>query len=159
MTTEEIFSKIDARGIGGMMFHQQMADYYGFLNMCEYMCLHDKRFKEESESLRSLHHYYIEKYGKLIQQQKVSDPEAIPQVFMRYSQSDITSSDKHKYVLSGFEKWVEWEKETKDILMTCYKELINNSEFTTAQEILRRLCDVDNEIVEAKKMWMTIRDA
>ena len=61
MTCEEIFSKLDARRIKGMMFHQQMADYFDFLNLKGYSCLHRHRFMEETKSLAKLHNYYISK--------------------------------------------------------------------------------------------------
>lgn len=159
MTVEEIFSLLDERGIGGMMFHQQMADYYDFLNDCEYKRLHDTRFKEESNMLRDLHCYYISHYCKLIPQNRVIDPEALPQSWQRYSKMDITKSDKNKYVLAGFEKWIDWEKDTRDIYVKCYKELTDNKEYGSADFVLKHLCDVENEIVEAKQMYICIKDS
>ena len=158
MTTEEIFSLLDERGIGGMMFHQQMADYYDFLNTPDYAYTHNERFKEESESLRDLHHHYISHYCKLIPQNRVVDPKAIPDGWQRYSKMDITKADRMKYIAQGFEKWIAWEKDTKDIYSKCYTELLSNKEYTMANCILRRIEDVDHEICEARGMYLCARD-
>ena len=48
MTTGEIFSKIAAHMIEGLMFHQQMANYYEFLGLEGYAQCHGYRYMEES---------------------------------------------------------------------------------------------------------------
>lgn len=159
MTTDEIFSMLDARGIGGMMFHQQMADYYDFLNMCEYKDLHCERFIEESKSLRKLHCYYINHYGRLINQKKVDDPEAIPQSWQRYSRDDVGASDRHKFIIAGFEKWITWEKDTKDILSKSLKDLFDNGDYLAAEMLMDRLDDVEEEILMAKRMYIQLKDS
>lgn len=140
-----------------MMFHQQMADYYEFLNLCDYKKIHEERFIEESRSLRELHCYYISHYGKLIPQKRVDDPEAIPQSWQRYSMDEVGKSDREKFAVNGFEKWISWEKDTRDILKKCYKELENNGEYASSCMVLDRINDVEDEIVCARKMYMTIK--
>ena len=48
MTVEEIFSKISQRMIGGLMFHEQMSNYYDFLNLRGYKKCHEYHYLEET---------------------------------------------------------------------------------------------------------------
>lgn len=158
MTNEEIFSLLDSHMIKGMMFHQQMKDYFDFLNMRGYKLLHEYRFFEESKELQDLHSYYISTYCKLITQKEVGDPEVIPTNWYRYSKTEIGPGDKYKFVLSGFDKWVKWETDTKKLYKTFYKELNDNGEYATANKILTFICEVNSELALAREMYLKVYD-
>lgn len=141
-----------------MMFHEQLSDYFDFLNMPGYKTMQCYRFLDESMELRSIHDYYINHFGKLIKQAEVGDPKVISDSWYRYSKKDVSPNDKYKYILSGFEKWVDWEKETKEKYSTWYGELISNREYATADIILDVLRNVDEELALASMMYIEIND-
>ena len=67
MNSEELFAKISAHMVKGIMFHAQMADYYDFLGLRGYKRMHEYHYFEESMMFRALHRYYINNYCKLHQ--------------------------------------------------------------------------------------------
>ena len=158
MTTEEVFSMLDARGIKGMMFHQQMADYFDFLNLRGYKRLHEYRFLSESAELRGLHRYYINHYNRLIPQRDPGDPKAIPDSWYRYSRQDVGPADKKKFILSAFHDWVEWETETKKIYEDAWNALCSNKDYAAVNKISKCLADVDMELKKATRMCITLKD-
>lgn len=59
MTVEEIFSKISAHMIEGMMFHEQMCNYYDFLGLHGYKRCHEYHYLCETIEHRKLERFYI----------------------------------------------------------------------------------------------------
>lgn len=159
MTTEEVFSALDARGVKGMMFHSQMADYFDFLNLRGYKRLHEYRFLSESAELRGLHRYYINHYDRLIPQKDPGDPKGIPENWYRYSRHDIGTSDKKRFILSAFKAWTEWEQETKKIYEDAWAELCSNNDYAAVNKISKCLADVDMELKKANRMWISLKDS
>ena len=54
MTVEEIFSKVSAHMIKGMMIHDQLASYYDFLNLHGFKRCHDYHYNKEAKAYRAL---------------------------------------------------------------------------------------------------------
>lgn len=85
MTVEEIYSKILQHMIKGLMFHEQMANYYDFLGLKGYKRCHEYHYLEENCAMRTLNRYFINHHNKLIPKLEVSDPEIIPNSWYKYS--------------------------------------------------------------------------
>ena len=45
----------------GLMFHEELANYFAFLSLEGYSCCHEYRYEDESRSYRELNKYYREK--------------------------------------------------------------------------------------------------
>lgn len=151
MTADEIFKTLSAHMIKGLMLHDKMSDYYDFLSLRGYKRCHEYHYKREMCSYRKLHRYFINHYGKLIEEGRVDDPEAIPSSWYRYSRKEVDANTKRSAVKTGVDKWVAWEKETKDLYEMAYRELITAKEEAAAIFIQGFICDVDRELKYAER--------
>ena len=151
MNIGEIFAMLSARLVEGMMYHDQMSRYYGFLGLFGYRAMHDHHYQEETDGYRKLNAYYSDHYCKLIPNKRVADPKKIPEGWLPHSRRDVDLSTKKKAIQTGAEGWVEWEVETRSIFMKCAKELFDSGEMASYAEVMEYVRDVDCELSEARK--------
>ena len=151
MTCEEIFSELAAHMIKGMMIHEQLANYYDFLGLKGYKRCHEYHFLHESCMFRKLNRYYINHYNKLIPEKKVDDPQVIPNTWYRYTRQEVDSGTKKNAVKTGLERWVAWERETKELYQSMYQEVVNNGSIAAALFIECLIKDVDCELKKAER--------
>ena len=156
MTIEDIFSEISAHFIQGLMFHDQMANYYDFLQLRGYKRCHEYHFKTESCNYRKLNRYYLNHYNKLIPEKRVEDPKAIPDNWYMYSRSDVDIQTKKNAIKSGVAKWVSWEKDTKEMLEDFYCEMLELNEISSALFLQEFIKDVDRELKYAERKQLDL---
>ena len=151
MTVEEIFSLLSAHQIKNLMSHDQMADYYDFLSLRGYKRAHEYHYKKEMKGYRKLHRYFINHYGKLIEERQIDNPQNIPSSWFSYSRKDVDINTKKSAVKSGIEKWIAWERETKDKYEDAFHELLEMGEEASAIFIQDYIRDVDCELKYAER--------
>ena len=151
MTVEEIFKKLSAHMVKGVMIHEQMSDYYDFLNLHGYKRCHEYHAKCEMKAMRKLHRYYLNHYNKLIEEEKVEDPNAIPEGWYKYTRQEVDINTKRTAVKDGIEKWVAWESETKDLYENMYLELLDLGEIAACEKIACYVKAVDKELKWAQR--------
>ena len=154
MTTEEIFAKISAHMIKGLMVHEQFTEYYDFLGLPGYAKCHEYHYIEEVLGHRKLNNYYITHYNKLIPYRKVEDPKIIPESWYAHERCDVDVSSKQDAIQRGLEKWIDWEKSTKDLYEQMYLELIAVGDVSGAIKIGKYIKDVTKEIVDAEQYYL-----
>ena len=151
MTVEEIFSTLAAHMEEGITMHKEMADIFSFLNLCGYKKCQEHHYYEESKNCRCLHNFYMEQYYKLIPPKEIKHLEIIPSSWYKYEKMDVDANTKRTAVKEMMQKWVEWEKETKNLLENCYKDLYDQGEICAAMKIAWFLEDVSKELKHAQK--------
>ena len=156
MTIEEIFSELAAHAIEGMMVHDQMMSYYCFLNLKTYAKCHEDHYWTESNDYFKIKKHYFKYHNKLIQEQKIDNPNIIPKSWYSYYREDVDTSTKRSAVRNGFEKWVDWEEKTKTLYKRLYEELVNLKEYNDAHLVEELLYDVEKELAHAKRHHMKI---
>ena len=139
------------------MIHDQMSSYYDFLNLCGYQKCHEYHYWCESASYLKLKHHYFKYHSKLIKEKQIDNPNAIPKSWYNYEREDVDVSTKRNGVKAGLEKWIDWEKETKDLYEKMYKELIMLNEINDAKFIEKLICDVTHEWAQAKEEYLNIK--
>lgn len=159
MTIDEIFKKLSAHIIKGIMIHEQMADYYDFLNLHGYKRCHEYHAKCEMKNMRKLHRYFINHFNKLIEEENIENPDVIPASWYRYTRQDVDTNTKRSAVKAGIEKWVSWEKETKDFYESMVTELIDMGEQSAAKKVACLLHDVDCELKWAQRRHINLLSA
>lgn len=140
---EEVFSKLSAHFIKGMMVHDQMARYYDFLGLKGYKRIHEYQFYEESKVFRRINRYFINHHSKLIPEMRVDDPALIPESWYNYKREDVDGQTKRNAVETGMRKWVEWEQTTKTEIESAIKMLYDNGFVADAnwvKNILKKVC-------------------
>lgn len=153
---DKIFAKLRARMLEGMVFHDEMAKYWDFLNLECFRENHENHYAEESEGYRKLNRYYMEHHNKFIPIEPMNRPDVIPQSWYQAKRQDVDRGTKQSGIKSGIEKWVTWEKETKAIYQDAYLSLIEIGEPAAAEFVLNYVKDVDEELKCAMETHLTL---
>lgn len=157
MTVDEIFSKVASHMIEGIMVHDQLAIYYDFLQLKGYKRCHEYHFLCENVSYRGINRYFTNHYNKMIVLNQIPDPAVIPSSWYKYSRQDVDTNTKRSAVKAGYERWVEWEKSTKLLYESLYKELIDINEIAGAKKLEELICDVDHELKIAERKSIDLK--
>lgn len=150
MTIEDVFAKLSTHLLEGLMFHNQLSQYYDFLGLTEYSRCHKEHFLQETTEFLNLSDYYVNCYNKLIPMAETSNPDVIPENWYEYSRQDVDPSTLKSAVKNGVSKWVEWEKSTKKLYEQMYQELSNLGEIHSANFVLTLIQNVSREILTAE---------
>lgn len=160
MTVEEIFKDISKHQLIGVMFHDQMTDYFDFLNLHGYKKMSEYHAQEEMKSFRKIHSYFLNHYNRLIKESEFNNPNVIPDSWYEHKRQDVDINKKRQAVRDAFAKWAKWEQETKTFYSQKYKELCELNEIAASQKVLCLVEDVDNELkwVERKQIELQSTD-
>lgn len=156
MTIEEIFSDLSKHMIEGLMAHSQLSDYFGFLGLEGYQASHKYHYFEENANYRRLSEYYLSHYNKIIFEKKTDNPSLIPESWYQYSKQDVNAQTRKNAIQTGFEKWIEWEKKTKELYGKYCYELISMKEVAAAEELKYYLMDVNKELSTAQQKYLAL---
>ena len=155
MTANDIFSEIINHQIEGLMIHDQLADYYGFLGLTKYRKTHENHYKKESKSYRKVTNYFVDHYDMLPKMGQIPNPKVIPDSWYNVNRQAVDANTMRNAVKSGLETWVKWEKDTKAFYQNKYAELLSISEVAAAMMVCDLISDVDSELATAEKyhLW------
>ena len=156
MTVEEIFNKLASHMVEGIMYHDDFAKAYDFLGLRGYARCHDYHHIEEECGYRCLSHYYATHYFKLLQLEPLTQPSIIPESWYKYSTQAVDSGTKRNAVKELMNKWVEWEKSTKQLYQEMRQELTTMGEIAAAIRLDEYICDVSSELHNAEKMLLRL---
>ena len=156
MTVEEIFNKIATHMVEGLMYHDQFAKAYDFLGIYGYAQCHTYHYMEESVNYRKWTHYYATHYFKLVQLDKIDDPNLIPETWFKYTTMAVDSGTKRSAIKDLMSKWVEWEKQTKKLYQDMRQELCAISEVAAAHYLDKYIIDVTDELWHAEKKMLQL---
>ena len=154
MTLDEIFGKLVVHMIEGLMFHDQMANYYNFLGLEGYAECHTYHYLEESCNFNKLESYYVTHCNRLIPELRATDPAVIPDSWYKYNRMDVDTNTKRNAVKTGLEKWMKWETETKQLYESMHKELVNSGYCAAALEVAKLIEDVTCELHEVTQYYL-----
>lgn len=142
----EVFNEISKHMIKGIMFHEQMADYFDFLDLHGLKRWQEYRFFEESAELRGIHRYALNHCNRIINDGEVSTTRYIPNSWYNYTRFDVDNGTRKTSVKDAFEKWLNWEKETKTLYEKLFKKLTENSYIADASKVNQLIQGVDAEL-------------
>lgn len=148
---EDVFEKVSAHFIKGMMFHDSMANYYDFLNLRGYKRFHEYQFLCDTKNYRKLNRYYINHHSRLVSESEFDEPNVIPDSWYRYKREEVDTSTKKNAIETAMQKYVEWEKETKDLLEKSIKELYDAGAINDACFLKKMLKKVSKELKYAER--------
>ena len=157
MTIDQIFSEVSAHMIEGLMIHSQLSDYFNFLGLKGYAKCHKYHFFEESCNYKKLNWYYLTHYNKLVEENPFKNPGIIPENWYQYTRQEVSIGTKKDALQEGFNKWIKWESETKELYENMYKQLITLGEIAGAKILEQYIIDVDNELAEAKQKHLELK--
>lgn len=74
----------------------------------------------------------------------------IPSSWTSYTRSDVSTSDISTGVRNGLEAWVKWERETKQLYESSFKDLMDLNEVAAACFVKDMVLDVTKELESAE---------
>lgn len=156
MTASEIFGRINAHQIEGVMLHSQLAEYFGFLNLCCYQrqqeCQAMSEFFEHQKTVL----YFVSRFNRLLPEAEAKDPEIIPDDWRGYTRQQVNAGAKRKAVRDAFSRWHSWEIETKKLYEQAYAELHELGEVAAACEVKRLVESVSCELERVESQRITL---
>lgn len=156
MTASEIFGRINAHQIEGVMLHSQLAEYFGFLNLCGYQrqqqCQAMSEFYEHQNTVL----YFVSRFNHLLPKVTAKDPEIIPDDWRGYTRQQVNAGTKRKAVRDAFSRWQSWETETKKLCEQAYADLHEIGEVAAACEVKRLVQSVACELERVESQRITL---
>lgn len=151
-TAHEIFARISAHQVEGMMLHSDMADYFAFLGAEKMAQLHAERFCKEAKAMQKTHEYFITRYGEILRSEAVETHSRIPAAWSNVRRSEVESEARYKAIREGVQMWRAWENKTKDLYQKAYMEMQEAGEIASAMWLSKMICDADEEAVNAESI-------
>lgn len=151
MEVEEIFSNIVAHQIEGIMFHDQMANYYRFLGLKGFAREQEHHFIEETATYQKISRYYVRHYNKLLPQKETANPQAIPSSWFNYKRQDVDTSTRRNAVDEGYTQWIKWEIDTKALYEASARSLYEAGAIASAIVVEKLVSDVERELKNAEE--------
>lgn len=177
-----LYSELINRMKQGVEMHEQLADYYAFLNLPGYQKCHEYQMLCELLTYRKAKDMYLKEYNKLVQpsfaingamtnmtnnggnntmmtnngQNRNYAAEVIPQNWYNHTRYDVDASTKRNAVKDGFKKWIDYEKETKQYLTQMAQRLEQMDEREAAKKLEHLIEHVEKEIMTAEDKIMNL---
>lgn len=152
-----VFSLIRTHMLEGLMFHDQAYNAFLFLRLYKFADEHKKHYKEENKSFRNLNKYYITHRNKLIEEKKpdFSNSVITSEIYTK-TRFDITDDELRKQVRYLIDRWVDWERKSKELYTEGYNKLIEYGFAAESKVIMKLVKDVDDELAEAESLQLEL---
>lgn len=158
-TIEEIYAEINARMIAALMFHSQMADYFDFLGLRGYKCLHEYQYVSEGKERCELNRYYINHHNRMIPDRYEGSVQMIPEGWKNANRISVGKSTKQKAVEDGFNEYRQWESDTKALYEKYAVTLRDDGHIADALRVEMLVDDVDGELKCLERMLVDLISA
>lgn len=156
MTASELFGRINAHQIEGIMLHSQLAEYFGFLNLCGYKCQHEVQAMSEFVEHQKTVRYFVAHFNRLLPEAEAKDPEIIPSAWRNYTRQQVDAGTKRKAVRDAFLRWRSWETETKKLYEQAYADLHELGEVAASCEVKKLVQSVDCELEHVERQRINL---
>lgn len=154
---EEVYAAINSRQLTALMFHSEMADLFGFLNLKGFQDMHEHQYLAESACYRALRNFYMTQYGKVLQEDDPEIIEVFPEDWYNYKRSDVTPEIRRQAVQVALEQYLEWEEDTKE----CYEHYASllmswgkNMDYSKVNKMIQ---EVSEEIKRIERMHADLK--
>lgn len=154
MDSGEIFSRIATRQINGVMFHEELSNFFSFLGLSGYKRQQENRCADEYLSYRRTLSCYMAVCNRLVMTGNVERQQTIPDSWYNHAQNDMDPETERKAVKEAFTRWTDWERETKKI----FEELLPSlqSELLLRSHLEELIKDVTEELSNAELQKMLL---
>ncbi len=151
MTLADIYSKIAAHMVEGIMVHEQLMNCYRFFGLEGYAKCHEYHYLSETKGYIRLCKYFMDHHRGLIKVTEQRIPDIIPSSWYECKKDDMTTEVLTQGVRAAFSEWVSWEEETLKLYESLRTELISIGEIASALFMEEFIRDVDDELLFAKE--------
>ena len=177
---QQLYAELIHRMRQGVDMHEQLADYYGFLNLPGYQKCHEYQMLCELLTYRKAKDMYMKEYNQLVPPANMMNnltnmgnnnngmnsmnntknySNVIPQGWYAHTRYDVDASTKRNAVKDGFKQWIDYEKETKEFLMQMGQKLEQQNEREAARKLDYLIDHVEKEIESAEEKMMALENS
>lgn len=156
-TCEEIFTAIRERQITALMFHDQSADLFDFLGLNGFKRMHEYQYMAESIEHRKLSRYYLNHHNKILMEGHLTNPQAIPEDWLKYTRFEVTAPIRKQAVEKSFSAYYDWEQETLECYSRYAKQLLDLDMVADFNQVNCLIKDVDMELKYLGRMVLSLR--
>lgn len=157
MSEEDIFMAIRDRQISALMFHSQMADLFDFLGMMGFKRMHEYQYFSESAEYRGTCRYYTNHHNKILIEGHPKGLEVIPEEWGQYTRFNVTPSVRKQAVERSFNRYREWESETKELYSQYSIALMNLGCVADFNRVCELITDVDQELKYLDRILLKLK--
>ena len=155
MTCKDAMLNIIKRQTEGLMYHDEMTDYYAFLNLGMLKKLHKKQTEEELEALQKAKCTYISAFG-MIPFYTAEDPRAIPPDWKNKTNSEVDETSLQFLAQASLSDYLKWEEDTCEIYKASAEALKENMNFhlyrkvcDMIEDVQKEICNINNILLDA----------
>lgn len=176
---QQLYSELINRMKQGVEMHEQLADYYGFLNLPGYQKCHEYQMLCELLTYRKAKDMYMREYNQLVQplnmlngltnlsnmnnnnnnSANMNYANVIPNQWYNHTRYDVDASTKRNAVRDGFKRWIDYENETKQFLVNMEQQLEQKNEREAARKLDYLIDHVEKEIQHAEETMMALENS
>lgn len=178
---QQLYSELINRMKQGVEMHEQLADYYNFLNLPGYQKCHEYQMLCELLTYRKAKDMYMKEYNQLVQPNYLSGllnmgnnmsnnnnnsqngvnyaENVIPQNWYKYTRYDVDQGTKRNGVKEGFKKWLDYERDTKQFLTQMSDKLNQIGEREAARRLDYLIDHVEKEIEQAEEKMISLESS
>jgi hypothetical protein len=158
MNCDEIFTAIIDRQIEALMFHDQMADYFDFMNLHGFKRMHEYQYCTESVEYRKTKRYFINHHSKLISDSGVKAKNYIPADWFNHRREDVSGKLMRQKTEEAFSLYREWEAETLRLYQEYAKMLLDMGHVSDFEKVSCLACDVSCELKKLDRLKLKLSD-
>lgn len=152
----DIYSMVNTHMITALMFHDQMADLYDFLNLHGFKRLHEYQHLAESIERRKLKRYVLNHHNMLLMDENVENPKVIPVEWYEYNRFDVTPQVREQSIKKSFQRYREWESNTKEMYASACRVLFEKGKTADFEHMICLLKDVDIELKYLERLELEL---
>lgn len=145
MHCKDALLKIIQRQTEGLMYHDEMTDYYAFLHLDMLKHLHQKQTEEELCSLRKIKCDYIKTFESL-PFYIATDPKVIPIEWKGKTSAEIDEASLKMLIRQSLEGYLSWEMETYETYKSMALVFKENMNFYLHRKTCKMIEEVQEEI-------------
>lgn len=87
----------------------------------------------------------------LPEEMELNNPKVIPASWYRYKRQDVDTNTRRNAVKEGYERWIDWETQTKALYEKHSKALLDDGAVAAAIVVGKLADDVSDELADAEK--------
>lgn len=154
---EEHFTKILNLKLEGVMFHDEMADVFAFLNLKGFMKLHKKQMFDELEETCKIKKYYLGHYHKMLKANPNSNINVYPVSWVGHSNMEIDAATIKNYTKNMLEQYLKWEESVKKELSGIADEFYSKHQMEDFNMVYELIKDVNQEIIFIQDIMLKLK--
>lgn len=156
-TVQDMYCKVITSQVKNIMNHSKLVDAFCLLNMRGYREWQEHQLYEELTENLLLKRYMINHQHKLFKEESDFGEELVPKELYKMDKMCISRGDKQCIVKCLFEKWKEWEENTKELYAACVEWCIDN-QYADSEKFKGLMRDVDKELKEIDEHIVKLKD-